>query len=171
MLYGHYLQKKGQHISQFCVAVSKLQKDHNEFYKELVRRWDVLESKRTIKVGEDEKEAKRRKALGYGWDGGDETASMASGAASHPSTAQSSRAPESAKLLPYMFLPAADKARLRDECQTAWDTAFVMCGIRFQTADSPYLRVAMEKTRACPDFKLACSKTMRTSRLAPHSSE
>lgn len=49
--------------------------------------------------------------------------------------------------------------------QTAWDKAFVVCGIRFRAADSPELRSAIKLTRDCPDFHIACSKTMRTTRL------
>lgn len=167
MMYGHYLQKKGQHIAIFCVSTTKLRNEHEEFYTELEKRWETLEGKRTLKFKDDERESKRARALGGDYDDVESTSQWSAShltSASHGTGSHSKKGEEGSRL-PYAFLPAEEKQRLREECQSAWDLAFVMCGIKFMAADNKYLRAAIQKTRGIPDFTLACSKTMRTSRL------
>jgi hypothetical protein len=45
LIYGHYLRQGGNEIT-FCVALSKLQSDHTEFFLELKAKGDALEKKR-----------------------------------------------------------------------------------------------------------------------------
>lgn len=171
MMYGHYLQKKGEHISKFCIDPSKLLKDHEDFVKQLEERWEVLANKRTLKVDDSKKNAKKQKAIMDVEESEEvcqrsmvESTGSGSGRKSVSGLSASGTA-SSGGVVPYAFLPAGDKQRLREEAQTAWDLAFVVCGITFASADHPQLRAAIEKTRSCPDFKLACAKTMRTTRL------
>lgn len=148
-----------------CVSTTKLEKDVPKFFEEIKRRWDLLSNTRAFKVSTEEKEKKRQKALG-GCE--DDTMSVRfSAIESHKSYSQGRiiSSPEDAKTMPYSFLPSGEKCRLREDCQAAWDLAFVICGIPFAAADNPVLRMAIEKTRKVPDFRLACKKTMRTSRL------
>lgn len=160
MMYGHYLQKKGEHISKFCVAPTKLKADYPEFVAALEARWDTLMSKRTIKVDDLNSKAKKQRAMSFG----ESAESVCShGEEGHHSVVSGSTAGSSR--ISYAFLAPDQKQRLRDECQTAWDLAFVVCGITFATADHPLFRAAIQKTRCIPDFSIACTKTMRTSRL------
>lgn len=166
MMYGHYLQKKGQHISVFCVSIGKLQKDAPQFMEELEKRWSSLADKRSSRVDDLMKDAKRQKALDdCGKGAADEASTVSLMLSESPaSLSQGSKLSEKSTV-PYGFLSPAEKTRLREECQRAWDLAFVVCGIPFAAADNPVLREAIRKTRGAPDFKLACAKTMRTTRL------
>lgn len=72
--------------------------------------------------------------------------------------------------LGFALLLAEKKSALREECQSAWDKAFVVvCGISFSAENNCDFRTAIEKTRAIPDFKLACAATMSTTRLDQYS--
>lgn len=62
-MYGHYLQKKNQNMAVTCISLKKLQEDHPNFMKELQKRWDALEGKRTLKAAADESKVKKQKAL------------------------------------------------------------------------------------------------------------
>lgn len=156
MLYGHYLQKKHQHMGVHCVARSILERDHPEFLRQAEERWEALEKKRTIKFGEDESQKKRMKAMHEGAAGVEDSSEARSS-----SQGKGAASKETA----WAFLPAAEKQKRREECQAAWDLAFAVSGIKFMTSDEPVFRAAVAKTSACPDFTIACSKTMRTSRL------
>lgn len=172
MMYGHYLQKRGEHIGVFCVAVTKLQQDHPAFMASLEEKWQTLANKRSLKLNETEINNKRQKALADAdlddnVDAGRSTISSVSersGSKPSPSSSLVSKSKVQNEI-PYSFLKPEDKARLRDECQKAWDLVFVVCGVSFRTADHPLFRDAISKTRKLPDFKVACAKTMRTTRL------
>ena len=157
MMYGHYLQKKGQMMNVGCGSVKKLATDYQEFHDELVKRWDVLQGKRTLRLESHDSSQKRQRAL-------DAVCSSSARAASDAGSG-SVAAPGSASQMGYAILPTTEKARLRDECQTAWDLAFVVAGIPFFAADNPAFKRAVAKTRSVPDFHLACAKTMRSTRL------
>ena len=49
MVYGHYLQKRGEHIGNFCVSVAKLRKENPDFFASLEEKWSSLNSKRTFR--------------------------------------------------------------------------------------------------------------------------
>lgn len=146
MLYGHYLHQKNQNISATCVAESILRRDHPAFLDEARSRWEALERKRGIKCDASEREEKKQKML-----------------EGEASQAQSTFA--AGKERPWHFMAAEEKNARREKCQAQWDLAFAVCGISYQTADHPVFREALQLSRAIPDFKLSCSKTMRTSRL------
>lgn len=158
-------------MSNKCVAVSKIMTDQPKFWEDLINRWDTYMGKSTINVEKAESSAKRKRGLD-GPDGGEShidseyDGSYSTASTSTPRAGQSgSDTGKNTSSVPYHFLSAADKAERREAVQSAWDEAFVLCGIKFRAADSPELRKAISLTRACPDFRLACSKTMRTTRL------
>lgn len=117
------------------MSTNKLRNEHLEFFGELEKRWDVLESKRTLKFKDDKHEQKRQKALhgNYGeeWTDGAEDGSQYS--ASLMSTSMTgSKKDDEGRTMPYAFLSAAEKQCLREVCQSSWDLAsFIMCGIKF----------------------------------------
>lgn len=154
MMYGHYLGKKNQHMSVQCVAPTILERDHKEFFNELERRWDLLETKRGLKFEKVEVGAKRKMAL----DNQEECEQVNTEVASSSSVKERTA-------IGWSLLPPAEKDRLREECQVSWDKAFAVCGIPFAVADYAPFRDAIAKTRSTLDFKLCCTKTMRTSRL------
>lgn len=139
MLYGHYLQKKGEHLGIFCVAPAKLERDYPQFMKEIKQRWEALHTKRTVKVVENAKSKKRERGLSGDVEseedvvsrgGQSSTRTKGSAALSDGGSSRGISAPGGKQQLPYGFLSAGDKQRLRDECQSAWDLAFVLCGLR-----------------------------------------
>lgn len=166
MMYGHYLQRKGQHMAKFCVTPAILRRDHAVFYSQLSERWEALEKKRQGASIETAVEKKRQKALlsdGYSEDWSVNTDDVRSAAA--VSVSSSSVLSLGKVGLPagglggFAYKPPQEKQRLRQECQKFWDKAFIMCGIPWTIADNPYFREALEQTRAIPDFKINCAKT------------
>lgn len=139
------------------MTLSKLRKEAPQFVAALEGRWEVLERKRAMKFEGDQQDQKRMKAV---LDVTDTASTTLSLGRSHSSgiTTRSDGSSVSLKKqdTPYQFLPPAEKNRLREECQSQWDLAFVVCGIPFAAADHPVLRKAIEKTRGIPDFRLAC---------------
>ena len=154
MMYGHYMGKKDQHMSVHCVSVNKLRADHPAFLAELSMRWETLERKRTIRLAGCTSAEKRQKALAAVGTVGEPASDAGSSCGMTPGG--------SASQMGYSILSAGEKARLRDECQTAWDLAFVVAGIPFAAANNVDIGNAIRKTRGVPDFALACTKTMRT---------
>ncbi|KAL1508750.1 hypothetical protein AB1Y20_004845 [Prymnesium parvum] len=152
MLYGHYLQKPHQNMLIHCVARSILERGHPAFLAEAEKRWDKLESKRAITTKADASEAKKQKCL-------EEVKVRLE------DNKQGIVVGKQGSEMPYSFLSAEEKAKRREQCQQAWDRVFVVCGISFRTADHPLFREAVKLTRAVPDMMVACSKTMRTTRL------
>lgn len=157
MLYGHYLAKKNQNISIRCVARSILQRDHATFLEEAEKRWENLEAKRNLKTAEDDSARKKQKGLAQA------TAYLKMQQENAEGTFLASN--ESKQEVPWAFLPSEEKQKRRELAQCAWDKAFAICGIRYRAADDDIFREAISKTRVVPDFKLSCSKTMRTTRL------
>ncbi|KAL1526985.1 hypothetical protein AB1Y20_015674 [Prymnesium parvum] len=164
ILYGHYLQKKKQGMSVQCVSVTVLTRNHPLFVEELEKRWAMLESKRTIRLESEHVQNKRQRALSMASDG-QHSFSMFDDDSNMSDCPPTSDGKSSSSETPYHFLSAAEKVKRRNECQTAWDRAFVMCGIPHVAADNPVFKDAIAKTRSCPDFQLACAKTMRTTHL------
>ena len=118
----------------------------------------TLERKRTIRGAGFTSAEKRQKALvAVGSVSGEQASDAGSSCAMTPGG--------SASHMQFSILSPFEKARLRDECQSAWDLAFAVAGIPFAAADNVAIRNAIRKTRGVPDFNLACSKTMRTTRL------
>lgn len=163
-MYGHYLQKKKQNITVQCVATPMLRRDHCAFMEEIEKRWSELEKKRTLKTTFMATEGKRQKALASdcasfgvedtGFTGSEE---VLGGSTASPGSAISN--------IGWGMKSSKEKMLIREEVQTAWDLAFAVCGIKFQTANNPAFRDALLKTRVCPDFRIACSQTMSTTRL------
>ena len=182
MMYGHYLQKRGEHIGNFCVSVAKLRKDNPDFFASLKEKWSSLNSKRTFRFKDHAIAQKRMRALDddaesvepadcWQVDTSDRRATCSEGSFSGVGSASLISKSKLRNEVPYSFLKAEEKQRLREECQKVWDMAFVVCGVSFRTADHLLFREAIAKTRNVPDFKLACSKTMRTTRLVALDSE
>lgn len=175
MMYGHYLQRKGEHCGVFCIAKAKLERDYPSFMEEISKRWEGLSSKRSLKTSQHEIARKRQRALVCSENVDDEEIGSSQNEDNKPGSMRSpgmysdssgsARASISKSDTPYHFLAPAEKQRLREECQSAWDIAFVVCGVPFAVADHPLFREAIAKTRGIPDMRVACTKTMRTSRL------
>lgn len=167
MMYGHYLQKPKQNMTNGCVSVAKLEAENAEFFKELVKRWMEYSSKRTLGFQAAQNQKKRQRALGT--NGNDfhisDGASETEGAFSESSKATDMTSSSSKPDPPWHFMSANEKMKRREVCQQAWDKAFVVCGIKHLAADNPTMRDAIKLTRAIPDFKLMCAKTMRNQRL------
>lgn len=154
-MYGHYLRKKNENMSKHCVSITILQRDHADFYDELEKRWQKLQEKRGNSTQDLATNKKRKQALAGTGESFSNVAddSMLKSAAEHTAMTP----------IAWALLSSEKKAEIRDErCQAAWDLAFVCCGIAFNAADHPLFRNAIARTKECPDFKIACAKTMGT---------
>lgn len=193
MMYGHYLQMKGLHMGNFCVATSILRRDHGAFFQEIEQRWERVEAKRKASSIETAILSKKARALagdGSDWSAAETDMESTRGGSvimfpaistpsrgsltsleSPPSISMSSQLSTPNKVVPYSFKSPGEKGAMREQCQKAWDVAFIMCGLPWTTANNPYFRAAIQMTRSCPDFKISCAKTMSSSRLEARNSE
>lgn len=140
-------------MAKYCVAVSVLERDYPDFVQECEKRWEKLQAKRGASLNDLQVANKKQKAL-------DE------GGSSFFNLGEQEGGPNSkTTAINWAMLPAEKKAAKREEVQSAWDLAFIVCGIPFCAADNPAFRNAVRVTRDCLDFKLACTKTLSTTRL------
>ena len=70
MGYGHYLRQAGNDVKQFCVGLDILQRDHTDFYAELIKRKTELDNKRKRALEAAQKSSKRQRQAEEGVDTG-----------------------------------------------------------------------------------------------------